>query len=158
MTALSQKDQFCLPNVPGLSAVRQSAAATAAGHALTPLGWATRFRTCSLSTMTNITRIASERRREPQFLLHGSGRTRTNAVDETARQSRHADRPKIRWWSQTGSNRRPHACKARALPTELWPQTFAQAQLRARPIERPGQNGGPGKTRTSDLTLIKRAL
>ena len=25
-------------------------------------------------------------------------------------------------WSQTGSNRRPHACKARALPTELWPQ------------------------------------
>ncbi len=27
----------------------------------------------------------------------------------------------IAWWSQTGSNRRPHACKARALPTELWP-------------------------------------
>ena len=26
------------------------------------------------------------------------------------------------WWSQTGSNRRPHACKARALPTKLWPQ------------------------------------
>src|SRR5580704_16028093 len=25
------------------------------------------------------------------------------------------------WWSQTGSNRRPHACKACALPTELWP-------------------------------------
>jgi hypothetical protein len=33
--------------------------------------------------------------------------------------------PKLRssegWWSQTGSNRRPHACKARALPAELWP-------------------------------------
>ena len=28
-----------------------------------------------------------------------------------------------KWWSQTGSNRRPHACKARALPTELWPRT-----------------------------------
>ena len=27
------------------------------------------------------------------------------------------------WWSQTGSNRRPHACKARALPAELWPRT-----------------------------------
>jgi hypothetical protein len=27
-----------------------------------------------------------------------------------------------RWWSQTGSNRRPPACKAGALPTELWPQ------------------------------------
>ena len=29
----------------------------------------------------------------------------------------------VRWWSQTGSNRRPHACKARALPTELWPHS-----------------------------------
>src|ERR1700685_357781 len=27
------------------------------------------------------------------------------------------------WWSQTGANRRPHACKARALPAELWPRT-----------------------------------
>ena len=26
------------------------------------------------------------------------------------------------WWRRTGSNRRPHACKARALPTELWPR------------------------------------
>ena len=26
------------------------------------------------------------------------------------------------WWSQTGSNRRPPACKAGALPAELWPQ------------------------------------
>jgi hypothetical protein len=25
------------------------------------------------------------------------------------------------WWSQTESNRRPPACKAGALPTELWP-------------------------------------
>ena len=27
------------------------------------------------------------------------------------------------WWRQTGSNRRPHACKARALPAELCPRT-----------------------------------
>ena len=27
------------------------------------------------------------------------------------------------WWSQTGSNRRPPACKAGALPAELWPQS-----------------------------------
>ena len=27
------------------------------------------------------------------------------------------------WWSQAGSNRRPPACKAGALPAELWPQT-----------------------------------
>ena len=26
------------------------------------------------------------------------------------------------WWRRTGSNRRPHACKARALPTELQPR------------------------------------
>ncbi len=28
------------------------------------------------------------------------------------------------WWSQTGSNRRPPACKAGALPAELWPQAL----------------------------------
>jgi hypothetical protein len=63
-----------------------------------------------------------------------------------------ARQPKLRssegWWSQTGSNRRPPACKAGALPAELWPR------LRKPRFE----NGGPGKTRTSDLTLIKRAL
>ena len=26
------------------------------------------------------------------------------------------------WWSQAGSNCRPPACKAGALPAELWPQ------------------------------------
>jgi hypothetical protein len=55
-----------------------------------------------------------------------------------------------RWWSQTGSNRRPHACKARALPTELWP--------RARRSLVTSHCGGPGTTRTSDLTLIRGAL
>ena len=29
---------------------------------------------------------------------------------------------KVRWWSRTGSNRRPQACKASALPTELRPR------------------------------------
>jgi hypothetical protein len=31
-----------------------------------------------------------------------------------------------KWWSQTGSNRRPPACKAGALPTELWPRQDRQ--------------------------------
>src|SRR4051812_41183494 len=31
------------------------------------------------------------------------------------------------WWSQTGSNRRPQACKASALPTELWPRRSAHS-------------------------------
>ena len=46
------------------------------------------------------------------------------------------------WWSQTGSNRRPQACKASALPTELWPLSG-----RCTP-SRPGAatvGGGPGK-------------
>ena len=32
------------------------------------------------------------------------------------------DNTSKKWWSQTGSNRRPQACKASALPTELWPR------------------------------------
>src|SRR5262245_18388788 len=34
------------------------------------------------------------------------------------------------WWSQPGSNRRPLACHASALPTELW------SHERARTVER----------------------
>src|SRR5205085_11485628 len=34
-----------------------------------------------------------------------------------------------RWWSQSGSNRRPQACKASALPTELWPHWIAFAMV-----------------------------
>ena len=42
------------------------------------------------------------------------------------------------WWSWTGSNRRPHACKARALPTELQPRGAAHGSRRslARPTGR----------------------
>ncbi len=32
------------------------------------------------------------------------------------------------WWSQTGSNRRPPACKAGALPAELWPRSHARTE------------------------------
>ena len=38
-----------------------------------------------------------------------------------------------RWWSQSGSNRRPQACKASALPTELWPQRPMQTRVYPRP-------------------------
>ncbi len=34
------------------------------------------------------------------------------------------------WWSQTGSNRRPPACKAGALPTELWPRRRTEDRRR----------------------------
>ncbi len=33
------------------------------------------------------------------------------------------------WWSQTGSNRRPPACKAGALPAELWPPRSATIKV-----------------------------
>ena len=47
--------------------------------------------------------------------------------------------PERRWWSQTGSNRRPHACKARALPTELWPLE------RSRPQREPSSDRLPAR-------------
>ncbi len=34
-----------------------------------------------------------------------------------------------KWWSQTGSNRRPPACKAGALPAELWPPDLSSSRL-----------------------------
>src|SRR5215217_1599948 len=54
-----------------------------------------------------------------------------------ARQDRRASKAQS-WWSQTGSNRRPHACKARALPTELWPlKGDATHGPKARKADRP---------------------
>ena len=47
--------------------------------------------------------------------------TRTRSIDRPVRISVLMDEFPDDWWSQSGSNRRPHACKARALPAELWP-------------------------------------
>src|SRR5580700_3676216 len=41
------------------------------------------------------------------------------------------------WWSQTGSNRRPPACKAGALPTELWPRIDWLASCSSRQLAPP---------------------
>src|SRR5262245_43024694 len=41
------------------------------------------------------------------------------------------------WWSQTGSNRRPPACKAGALPTELWPLRDEESRSRQSRQQRP---------------------
>lgn len=62
-----------------------------------------------------------------------TGPRRPNGQDGDLRNLFACDRiphPPVRtgdWWSQTGSNRRPHACKARALPTELWPQNESRS-------------------------------
>src|SRR3954452_23002758 len=53
------------------------------------------------------------------------------------------------WWRRTGSNRRPHACKARALPTELRPLIRKQASgcfLTPDFWGLTSGDGGPGKT------------
>ena len=49
------------------------------------------------------------------FRMSRTAHSRTGILQKLGRRDR-------RWWSQTGSNRRPPACKAGALPTELWPR------------------------------------
>ena len=46
--------------------------------------------------------------------------------------------PKAKWWSRSGSNRRPQACKARALPTELRPRISGKSDWR-QPTEARGR-------------------
>ena len=112
------------------------------------------------SSRCRITRLGKARRcanRRSRWRISEGGRGRCQGRRLRCRRwvrsepSRLASPPK-RWWSKTGSNRRPHACKARALPTELLPREGEKLKGSA------VLTGGPGKTRTSDLTLIKRAL
>jgi hypothetical protein len=141
---------------------------------------------------------------DAKYPRNGHRAARETALRRSGRTAPAARRAASGWWSQTGSNRRPHACKARALPTELWPRSWrsqervrswpqAPARASARsavprigaggrsasprpcgprvdaPEERDGPfairhspfattSGGPGTTRTSDLTLIRGAL
>ena len=58
------------------------------------------------------------------------------------------DEPDPDWWSQTGSNRRPPACKAGALPAELWPQksvSLPAFNLPPAAYRGAAKVGGPGK-------------
>src|ERR1700676_1972962 len=48
--------------------------------------------------------------------------------EQTSVTSKLSDEQNPSWWSQTGSNRRPPACKAGALPTELWPLPGSSSQ------------------------------
>ena len=77
--------------------------------------------------------------------LAGKPVSRSLAASSTGLPSRSPARGEG-WWSQTGSNRRPHACKARALPTELWPLPRSRARLGACPTCSPeGSMVGPGR-------------
>ena len=75
------------------------------------------------------TRLSAERSRDVSF--RGSRQLRRSALlvgsaDWLCRQAPQA------WWSRTGSNRRPPACKAGALPTELRPPPSALGAARTR--------------------------
>ena len=76
------------------------------------------FRRGSIGSTAGNGRIPSDERRQEK--LHKRGCARGS------------------WWSQTESNRRPPACKAGALPTELWPR-IARGQHAREKV------GGPGK-------------
>ena len=87
-------------------------------------------------------------------LILGPANNEASVARHTAQQDLKTviDRMCPGWWSQTGSNRRPPACKAGALPTELWPRRRAwkrripnrNASCRNKLV--PDQTGGPGKT------------
>ena len=78
----------------------------------------------NLFTMTK-SLAALQRQRLRQCRRQGSFHFSSN-------ERRSIHQPATRWWSQSGSNRRPQACKASALPTELWPRFD-------------GKSGGPGR-------------
>ena len=65
------------------------------------------FRTCLLET---------------DIFRRGHAIVLSAGLPELARDSRLARCANEAWWSRSGSNRRPQACKARALPTELRPR------------------------------------
>ena len=123
---------FCLPNTPdptACGAVALSACAQPA-ECIPSLRFQTSaFRSCSKQTRTSMTPDKNNNPPHP-------AKVKTFKAGN--------------WWSLTGSNRRPPECKSGALPAELRPQTGSRS--------RSPDNGGPGTTRTSDLTLIRGAL
>jgi hypothetical protein len=81
-----------------------------------------------LFTMSDIERLLASKRKSLSSTLVGSDHApRQTKLIKLHRKDMAFAPPRPpssqrSWWSQTGSNRRPHACKARALPTELWPR------------------------------------
>ena len=65
--------------------------------------------------------------------IHRPIRRRTRRSQERPRHKGARATSGGKWWSQTGSNRRPEACKATALPTELWPRLEPNPASQASP-------------------------
>jgi len=111
----------------------------------------TRVRTRMITHARTLGTIPSSR---CQTTSRGSedGATRQIFMDEiqvsASSSSSRGRRQRPAWWSQSGSNRRPHACKARALPAELWPQRLHNESFRSRCRHSDAgrlNGGGPGK-------------
>ncbi len=129
-TALSQKDQNLLAERARTSPRSGRSAAhnqtSRPWSARGPSGWATRV--SNTFSLNDDSEPAHPREPGPQTSMSSTLNQRMNHEPTrgknstgTSRQTLQID-PRSNWWSQTGSNRRPHACKARALPTELWPR------------------------------------
>ena len=108
---------------------------TSRAKAPNPSGTAQQVSLISLNSCSPLSGLSSLRRRAPP-----SGGLAYGPFGPGAQRAWGAHRPKpatqalmhasprlplrLNWWSWTGSNRRPHACKARALPTELQPRSL----------------------------------
>jgi hypothetical protein len=107
---VSEKRPACFANHPGMwvsIAPRLQASTDDKRHPLRLLG-------------ANVRMICSSRCHRAAFpprTRQGIGTSSTDGIELGV-----AAPSSKRWWSQTGSNRRPPACKAGALPTELWPR------------------------------------
>ena len=95
------RQSFCLPNPSGQPAC---------GPASNKEHDAPLDRMNSLFTMSNIRASQHDQHEAPRPPEQSS----TKPLPRKPSQRK-------RWWSQTGSNRRPPECKSGALPAELWP-------------------------------------
>ena len=126
---------------------------------------------------TRLDRIPRSEKRIIRDLRHGdarsdptSSRCQISRIASASRTKRRGivfstDETKPGWWSQTGSNRRPPACKAGALPTELWPRsrfgppplTLRRDRLRARWLAKPQLRRSEGWWAWEDLNFRPHA-
>ncbi len=119
---------------------------------------------CALSSLTFLSSLDNERSNKERR-AHDGGAAYTRDIARLVKMRRHARGSSMasrrhilmgrfgvektmkgrgyRWWRWAGSNCRPPACKAGALPAELHPR---------------GTGRGPFWIRTRDLTVISRAL
>jgi hypothetical protein len=109
-----RKTSFCLPNTSGCPSgqARQLCSARALGGVI---------RAPNMFSLYDVKYFSQSGTRAVHTDVL-QNQTRKLLQDDLMTTGASSDRSTT-WWSQTGSNRRPHACKARALPTELWPHS-----------------------------------